>query len=122
GRGDDLREVSSPRRRAAAHDPRHWFGSLYREAAWRPVRRADQRAERGARHRRDRHDRVAEGGGQMSVVRAPRVLVVDDEAHLAEGIRENLEAEGYAADVAHDGLEGLTKTREERYDLILLDV
>ena len=38
-----------------------------------------------------------------------RVLIVDDEAHLAEGIRENLEAEGYAAEVAHDGREGLER-------------
>ncbi len=52
----------------------------------------------------------------------PRVLVVDDEAHLADGIRENLEAEGYVADVAHDGLAGLEQIRRERYDLILLDV
>lgn len=52
----------------------------------------------------------------------PRVLVVDDEAHLADGIRENLEAEGYIADVAHDGVAGLERIRRERYDLILLDV
>ncbi|HEX6996977.1 MAG TPA: response regulator transcription factor [Gammaproteobacteria bacterium] len=51
-----------------------------------------------------------------------RILVVDDEEHLAEGIRENLEAEGYRADVAHDGLEGLAKVRAEHYDLIVLDV
>ena len=37
---------------------------------------------------------------------AARILVVDDEAHLAAGIRENLEAEGYRADVAHDGTAG----------------
>ena len=52
----------------------------------------------------------------------PRILVVDDEAHLAEGIRENLEAEGYAAEVAHDGMEGLDKIRSRHYDLIVLDV
>lgn len=51
-----------------------------------------------------------------------RILVVDDEAHLAAGISENLEAEGYAADVAHDGAEGLEKIRAHSYDLVLLDV
>lgn len=51
-----------------------------------------------------------------------RILVVDDEAHLAAGISENLAAEGYVTDVAHDGAEGLAKIRAERYDLVLLDV
>lgn len=32
-----------------------------------------------------------------------RVLVVEDEAHLAKGLRFNLEAEGYRVDVAADG-------------------
>ena len=35
-----------------------------------------------------------------------RILVVDDEEHLATGIRENLEAEGYRTEVAHDGTSG----------------
>ena len=51
-----------------------------------------------------------------------RILVVDDEEHLAAGIRENLEAEGYRAEVAHDGLAGLGRVREQRFDLVLLDV
>ena len=51
-----------------------------------------------------------------------RVLIVDDEINLAEGIRENLEFEGYSTDVAHDGEEGLEKLRTESFDLVLLDV
>ena len=51
-----------------------------------------------------------------------RILVVDDEAHLADGIRENLEAEGYATEVAYDGSEGLATIRSGHFDLILLDV
>lgn len=51
-----------------------------------------------------------------------RILVVDDEAHLAEGISENLEAEGYQTETAHDGLEGLEKLRQSEFDLIVLDV
>jgi two-component system, OmpR family, alkaline phosphatase synthesis response regulator PhoP len=53
---------------------------------------------------------------------APRILVVDDEEHLAAGIRENLEAEGYRADVAHDGRAGLERVRDQRFDLVVLDV
>ena len=32
-----------------------------------------------------------------------RVLIVEDEAHLADGLRFNLEAEGHEATVTHDG-------------------
>ncbi|MDE0037582.1 MAG: response regulator transcription factor [Gammaproteobacteria bacterium] len=51
-----------------------------------------------------------------------RILVVDDEAHLAAGIRENLLAEGYAAEMAHNGAVGLRAARGGSYDLIVLDV
>lgn len=51
-----------------------------------------------------------------------RILVVDDETHLADGIRENLEAEGYRADAAYDGDAGLTAALSSPYDLIILDV
>lgn len=55
--------------------------------------------------------------------RAPaRILVVDDEEHLAAGIRENLQAEGYDTEIAHDGEQGLIKIRAGSFDLILLDV
>ncbi|NYE19255.1 response regulator transcription factor [Microbacterium immunditiarum] len=51
-----------------------------------------------------------------------RVLVVDDEVRLADGIRRGLEAEGFAVDVAHDGVEGLWYARENEYSAILLDI
>jgi two-component system alkaline phosphatase synthesis response regulator PhoP len=54
--------------------------------------------------------------------RAGRILVVDDEDHLVQGISENLNAEGYETAVAHDGYEGLEMIRNGSYDLILLDV
>jgi DNA-binding response OmpR family regulator len=53
-----------------------------------------------------------------------RVLVVEDEAHLAQGLRFNLQAEGHAVEVAGDGesaLERLVDNRE-RFDAVLLDV
>ena len=51
-----------------------------------------------------------------------RILVVDDEQHLATGIQENLEAEGYVAQAAHDGADGLHMALTEPHDLIVLDV
>jgi DNA-binding response OmpR family regulator len=53
-----------------------------------------------------------------------RVLVVEDEAHLAQGLRFNLQAEGHAVEVAGDGetaLERLVEKRE-RFDVVVLDV
>ena len=51
-----------------------------------------------------------------------RVLVVEDEERLAEGLKTGLEAEGFAADVAHDGVDGLWMAREHPYDAIVLDI
>lgn len=51
-----------------------------------------------------------------------RVLLVDDEVRLAEGVRRGLEAEGFAVDVAHNGVDGLWRAREFAYDVIVLDV
>ena len=50
------------------------------------------------------------------------ILIVEDEKHLAEGIRENLQAEGYETTVAHDGVEAFERAMAEHFDLILLDV
>jgi DNA-binding response OmpR family regulator len=50
-----------------------------------------------------------------------RVLVVDDEVRLAEGLRRGLQAEGCAVDVAHDGVDGLWFAGEHEYDVIVLD-
>jgi two-component system, OmpR family, response regulator len=51
-----------------------------------------------------------------------RVLVVDDEVRLAEGVRRGLEAEGIAVDMAHTGVDGLWMAQENTYDAIVLDV
>jgi DNA-binding response OmpR family regulator len=54
-----------------------------------------------------------------------RVLIVEDEQHLAEGLRFNLEAEGYAADVVDTGeaaLERLIGSAAPPFDLVVLDV
>jgi DNA-binding response OmpR family regulator len=51
-----------------------------------------------------------------------RVLVVEDEERLAAGLRNGLEAEGFAVDVALDGTTGLWLAREHAYDAIVLDI
>jgi len=51
-----------------------------------------------------------------------RLLVVEDEEALAEGLRLNLERKHYRVDVASDGREALQRAAAGRYDLILLDV
>lgn len=50
------------------------------------------------------------------------ILIVEDEAHIAEGLQLNLEMEGYRAIVAHDGNAALDVYRTTPVDLILLDV
>jgi DNA-binding response OmpR family regulator len=53
-----------------------------------------------------------------------RVLVVEDEAHLAQGLRFNLEAEGYAAEVVGDGESATDRLlgKKEDFDVIVLDI
>jgi two-component system, OmpR family, alkaline phosphatase synthesis response regulator PhoP len=53
-----------------------------------------------------------------------RVLVVEDEAHLAQGLRFNLEAEGYAAEIVGDGEAATDRLLEkkENFDAVVLDI
>ena len=53
-----------------------------------------------------------------------RVLVVEDEAHLADGLRFNLEAEGHSVQLAADGESALKRLRDdgEHFDAVVLDV
>ena len=53
-----------------------------------------------------------------------RILVVDDEPHLADGLRFNLEAEGHDVTVTYDGEQALTVLVEDQVpiDVVILDV
>jgi len=53
-----------------------------------------------------------------------RVLVVEDEAHLAQGLRFNLQAEGYSAEVVGDGEAATDRLlgKKENFDVIVLDI
>src|SRR5690606_37766998 len=51
-----------------------------------------------------------------------RILLVEDEEHLLEAIKLNLELEGYKVTTAADGKRALKLFKEERFNLVILDV
>ena len=53
-----------------------------------------------------------------------RILVVEDESHIAEGLRFNLEAEGHSVEISGDGEDALDRmlVKNQAFDLVLLDV
>ena len=53
-----------------------------------------------------------------------RVLVVEDEEHLAQGLRFNLEEEGYEAEVVGDGESATDKllAQKQKFDVVVLDI
>jgi DNA-binding response OmpR family regulator len=53
-----------------------------------------------------------------------RILIVEDESHIAEGLRFNLEAEGYAVEIAEDGPAGekALNAASEPFGLVILDL
>ncbi len=51
-----------------------------------------------------------------------KILIAEDEQHLADGLRFNMEAEGYEAEIAADGDLALEKLSETKFDAVVLDV
>lgn len=51
-----------------------------------------------------------------------QILIVEDELHMQEGLRDNLRFEGYEVDLAADGDTGLKLLLQGTYDLAVLDV
>jgi len=51
-----------------------------------------------------------------------RILVIEDEPKAAAYVRKGLAEQGYAVDVAHDGIDGLHMATTNKYDIVLLDV
>jgi DNA-binding response OmpR family regulator len=51
-----------------------------------------------------------------------KILIVEDEQHLAEGLRFNLELENYETEIATDGKIALEKLKEQNFDAVVLDV
>lgn len=53
-----------------------------------------------------------------------RILVVEDESHIAQGLRFNLEAEGHSVEIVENGEDALDRilVKNQPFDLVLLDV
>lgn len=51
-----------------------------------------------------------------------RILIVEDELHIAEGLKLNLEGEGFETSHVADGLSAISEIRTSAHDLVLLDV
>ena len=51
-----------------------------------------------------------------------KILIVEDEQHLADGLRFNLEAEGFEAEVAEDGEAAVERLAAAKFDAVVLDV
>lgn len=50
------------------------------------------------------------------------ILIVDDEVHIAEGIKLNLSLQGYEAEIADNGKIGVEKCESGDFDLVVLDL
>ncbi len=51
-----------------------------------------------------------------------KVLIIEDDASMANLLQSNLQTEGIGATYAQDGVEGLERITKEKPDLILLDI
>lgn len=58
----------------------------------------------------------------MKGKRMNKVLIIEDELLTATTVKEALELNGIAADIAEDGIKGLDLVKKKDYDLILLDL
>ncbi len=55
-------------------------------------------------------------------MKTARILVVEDDAHIREGLAAALQSENYAVETARDGEEGAQRLAADRFDLVLLDL
>ena len=58
----------------------------------------------------------------MSTTDEAKVLVIEDEVALADGVARGLRAEGFDVEVAYDGVSGLNRARDEDVDAVVLDI
>lgn len=65
---------------------------------------------------------VGSDGGSDRSARLLRVLVVEDEPAIANGLVFNLRRKGYEVDLAADGESALARTQAGRFDLLVLDI
>jgi two-component system response regulator RegX3 len=60
--------------------------------------------------------------GAVTAPASPRILIVEDEASLAEGLAEAMRFQGYVCEVVGDGRAGYDAARTREYDVLVLDV
>lgn len=53
---------------------------------------------------------------------AEKILIIDDEEHIVELIKYNLESAGYVAEVMYNGRDGLARAKEMKPSLVILDL
>jgi len=58
----------------------------------------------------------------MEDSRETRILIIEDDSHIAEGLKLNLTLQGYEVDIAPDGVSGLQKWKAGQPHLIVLDI
>src|SRR6185295_17575754 len=89
--------------------------AVHRPLRRRAARRQGVRRERWARPRQHVCGAAAPRGPAMS-----RILVVEDEQHIADGLRYNLEAEQYDVDVVDNGEDAVKRLTADspRYDVV----
>src|SRR5690349_18721867 len=51
-----------------------------------------------------------------------RILIVEDDQHIADVLRRGLKEQHYSVDVAHDGRTGVGLALDNDYDLLILDI
>jgi DNA-binding response OmpR family regulator len=51
-----------------------------------------------------------------------RILIIEDDTHIAEGLKLNLSLQGHEVDIAFDGVSGLQKWKTQQPHLIVLDI
>jgi CheY-like chemotaxis protein len=51
-----------------------------------------------------------------------RILVVDDDLHSREGLRDSLRTEGFRVETAADAWEAIRKVKEARFDIAIIDL
>jgi two-component system, OmpR family, alkaline phosphatase synthesis response regulator PhoP len=51
-----------------------------------------------------------------------RILIIEDDSHIAEGLKLNLTLQGYEVDIAPDGVSGLQQWKARQPSLIVLDI
>ena len=56
------------------------------------------------------------------MIDAKKILVVEDESHLAKGLQFNLEREGYIVSLVDNGESAIELLGEQAFDLMILDI